>query len=142
MISQACGASGCRLCKLLYNLNETICINGMNLQLDNNLNCKTKYCIYVATCKICNLSYFGQTVTEAHIRFNGHRRDFTDISLYDKSALSQHCSEDHPDSISLDNFKIGIVKVCIPECLDREEDKFITKFRTNIWGLNRMRVVK
>ena len=84
----------------------------------------------------------GQTVTEAHTRFNGHRRDFSDESMYAKSALSQHCAEDHPNDISLDNFSIGIVKVCRPEDLDREENRFATKFRTNIWGLNRMKIIK
>ena len=44
--------------------------------------------------------------------------------------------------MNLENFNIGIVKVCNAENLDREEDRFINKFRTNIWGLNRMRVVE
>ena len=144
--TQACGASGCRLCPLLMDLNVNIEINGINLLLDNKLTCKTKSCVYVATCQICvtSNSYFGQTLTAVNTRFNGHRSKFVpdNIEICEKSALSQHCVETHIDEISLDNFRIGIVKACTPNTLDREESRYINKFRTNIWGLNRMKVIK
>ena len=40
------------------------------------------------------------------------------------------------------HFKLGIVKKVRPIDLDREENKLITKFRTNIWGLNRIVVIR
>ena len=89
-------------------------------------------------------SYFGQTVTAVHCRFNGHRSKFVvdDKCTYEKSALSQHCYNCHPDSMHLSNFKIGIVKSCKAENLDREENRYISKFRTDIWGLNRINVIR
>ena len=155
-LTQSCGASRCMMCPLLFRLDEDIVINGQKLFLDRNLNCKDKNIIYVAQCKICALfkqdnvlafyedSYFGQTVTEAHTRFNGHRNKFVinDERTYEKSALSQHCYNCHMDNMNLNNFNIGIVKVCKAMDLDREENRYISKFRTDIWGLNRIKVVR
>ena len=44
--------------------------------------------------------------------------------------------------MDLDVFKTGIVKQCIPSELDREESRFINKFRTSTCGLNRIKVVR
>jgi hypothetical protein len=154
--TQSCGAARCKLCPLLFSLDQDILINGQKLFLNNKLTCKDKNCIYISQCQICdqykqsnNLSYhedsyFGQTVTAVHVRFNGHRSKFVidDQRTYEKSALSQHCFDCHPDNMLLTNFKIGIVKSVNPIELDREENRYITKFRTDIWGLNRMNVIR
>ena len=151
--SQTCGARGCMTCPLLFNFDQDIVINGDMLVLDKQLTCKDKNVIYVAQCQICvqnkqsklnEDSYFGQTLSEAHTRFNGHRNKFVvdERILYEKSALSQHCYETHPDQMKLSHFKLGIVKKCNPCELDREETRFILKFRTNICGLNRIKVVR
>ena len=52
--------------------------------------------------------------------------------------LTEHCFYNHPDQMELSVFKVGIVKKCRAIDLDREEDRFISKFRTNVFGLNRM----
>ena len=89
-------------------------------------------------------TYFGQTLTAAHTRFNGHRSKFkVDSKLsYTKSALSEHCFHKHSNHFELSVFKIGFVKSCRALDLDREENRFISKFRTDIFGLNRMKVIK
>ena len=101
--------------------------------------------IYIAICKLCDKSnsYIGQTVTAVNTRFNGHRGSFKidDNKTYEKSALSEHCYDYHRDSFDLSYFKIGIVKTCSSANLDRAEDSMIIKYRTNIWGLNRMKVI-
>ena len=51
-----------------------------------------------------------------------------------------HCYDVHRDTFSFDCFKFGIVKKTKPSLLDREEARFCTKFRTNVWGLNRMEI--
>ena len=149
-------ASGCKLCPLLFKLDDTITINGERLVLDSKLSCKDKGVIYVAQCQTCDLykqnnglifyedSYFGQTATGTNTRFNGHRNKFVidDNKVFEKSALSQHCHDCHDDVMTLSIFKVGIVKKCKPENLDREESRFIAKFRTDIWGLNRINVVR
>ena len=110
--------------------------------------------IYVAQCKICvgerrtgsnvfsDDTYFGQTVTEFRTRLNGHRSKFVidEKCSYQQSALSQHCFDKHPDNMILSVFNVGIVKTCRASFLDREENRFVTKFRTALWGLNRMKI--
>ena len=146
--SQQCSASGCKTCPVLFDLDSKIIVNGMELNLDESLTCKDKHIIYVAQCQQCSAiegsedTYFGQTLTPFHIRLNGHRNKFNidDRALYEHSALSMHCYDVHRDTFSFDCFKFGIVKKTKPSLLDREEARFCTKFRTNVWGLNRMEI--
>ena len=79
-----------------------------------------------------------------HTRMNGHRNKFVidDTLEFEKSALSMHCFLVHKNEFSMTYFKLGIVKKVRPVDLDREEDKFITRYRTKIWGLNRIVVVR
>ena len=53
-----------------------------------------------------------------------------------------HCFLQHKDQFSLNLFKLGIVKKVAPIELDREESRCIIKHKTNIWGLNRIVVVR
>ena len=166
-ISQACGSRGCATCPLLFALNEEIFVNGNKVLLDPNLSCKSKNLIYFAQCTFCQPrkeelaqslncskrdvlfedSYVGQTVSEGHTRINGHRKSFKrqsngEVLDYKKSALSWHCQEEHPQNFDLKNFKIGFIRICNSIDLDREENRFITKFRTDVIGLNRIKVVR
>ena len=103
-------------------------------------------------CQICSAkseklkedTYFGQTVTPMHIRMNGHRSKFVidNQLLFEKSALSMHCFLEHKNDFSMKYFKLGIIKKVRPVELDREENFFINRFRTNIWGINRIVVVR
>ena len=144
--SQSCGHQRCLTCPYLFPSNERILINGTELFLDQGLTCKDNNVIYVAQCSICsdNNTYFGQTVNPFHIRMNGHRSHFKiDSSLsFEKSALSMHAFLSHKDCFSMNIYKLGIVKKVSPMNLDREEDFFIAKFRTNVFGLNRMVVTR
>ena len=151
-IDQSCGGKGCLTCPYLFNSDDTILINGGELKLDFNLTCKDSGIIYVAQCQICNKlssklkedTYLGQSVTPMHIRMNGHRNKFKiDSALaFEKSALSMHSFLVHKSDFSMNNFKLGIVKKVRPNDLDREEDNIVDKFRTKIWGLNRIVVVR
>ena len=149
--SQSCDTPRCELCPLLFDFDCPVIVNGQEVILNRFLNCKSDNIIYLAQCQICargrtNVlnedSYFGQTINEGHIRFNDHRSKFKidEDKTYKKSALSEHCFNNHPDQMELSVFKVGIVKKCRAIDLDREEDRFISKFRTNIFGLNRMNV--
>ena len=151
-ISQKCGGRGCATCPQLFNSNEVITVNGLVLALDFRLTCKDSNIIYVAQCQICNKlpqslkddTYFGQTVSPFHIRMNGHRNKFKiDNELsFEKSALSMHCFLAHKSDFNMGIFKLGIVKKVRPTALDREESILISKFRTNIFGLNRIVVTR
>ena len=144
-----CGARGCLTCRLMFDKNEVIMVNGLQIGLKCNSNCKSKHIIYIAQCQLCahdqkgtkGDTYFGQTVSPLHIRVNGHRSKFNP-ELFEKSALSIHCRESHYDLFDIDIFKFGVVKQVKPTELDREEERFIDKFKTNIFGLNRIKVVR
>ena len=51
-----------------------------------------------------------------------------------------HCFLEDKEQFSMQFFKLGLVKKVRPVELDRLEDKCIQKFRTRIWGLNRIAV--
>ena len=150
--SQKCGGRGCQTCPYLFDSNETVMVNGLVVNLDFQLTCKDKSVIYLAQCQICSKiakalkedSYFGQTATAMHVRMNGHRNKFVidNRLLFEKSALSMHCYLVHKLDFSMELFKLGIVKKVRPLDLDREEDKFINMYRTNVVGLNRIVVVR
>ena len=75
---------------------------------------------------------------------NGHRSCFKiDSNLkFEKSALSMHCYLKHKINFDMNYFNLAIVKKCKPIDLNREESRYIEKFKTNIWGLNRIAVVR
>jgi hypothetical protein len=150
--SQKCGSPRCQTCPYLFNHDDEIIVNGIVLRLDFNLSCKDQHVIYVAQCQLCNKlarvlkddTYFGQTIQEMHCRMNGHRNKFVIDSnlIFEKSALSMHCFLAHKNEFNMSHFKLGIVKKVKPVDLDRDETFYINKFRTNIWGLNRISVVR
>ena len=147
--NHVCGARGCLTCRLMFDPDDDIMVNGLRVVLKSNSNCKSKQIIYIAQCQLCandpmaikGDTYFGQTVSPLHIRVNGHRSKFTH-EHFEKSALSIHCMEFHYDFFDIEVFKFGVVKQVKPIELDREEERFIDKFKTNIFGLNRIKVVR
>ena len=44
-------------------------------QIYHNLNCKSKYVIYLLECTKCKIQYVGKAETEFNIRLNNHRND-------------------------------------------------------------------
>ena len=149
---QKCGGPGCLTCPFLFNSKDIIVVNGVKVNLDFRLTCKDKNILYIAQCQICKApnklynedTYFGQTVSAMHIRMNGHRSKFVIDKnlLFEQSALSYHCFLAHKSQCSMTYFKLGIVKKVRPLNLDREESILINKYRTNVWGLNRICVVR
>ena len=144
LLSQKCGAKHCFSCALKFDNNDPI-----NL-LDNfvvtpsiHVNCKSSSIIYVAICKVCSDFYFGQTMTEEHIRMNGHRDKFN-IEKFDKSALSMHIYTDHPDNTEHDllNFNVAILESTNAINLNRRESFYIWSTEGDIRHLNRYKLVK
>ena len=58
----------------------------------------------------------------------------------EKSALAEHTLRHHPGSHSMSNFKLTIYDQFKPSELDKGESILIEKLRTNVLGLNRMKV--
>ena len=115
-----------------------------------SLTCKDRNVIYLAQCSVCKSNgqvedtYIGQTSSEVRQRFSGHRSKFKidDNYSYSNSALSQHCFNVHPDNFNLNYFKVGFFKKCPALQLDREEHRLISIFRTDVVGLNRIKVIR
>ena len=118
-------------------------MNGKSLRVPKNLNCKTKNAIYLWEICICDKEndYFGRTIQKTHKRTNGHRKCFFN-GEFEKSALSMHAKDKHPDNMSLENFRISVVKETSPRNIKREEFRMVDKYRTKILGLNRYKTLK
>ena len=150
--TQKCGNAKCKTCPFLFSASDHISVNGMPVYLDFSLKCNSKNVVYIAQCTICakggqkfkDDTYFGQTMTAMNTRMNGHRSHFVidNRLLFEKSALSMHCFLTHKADFSMELFKLGIVKQARAVDLNREEERFIQKYRTNICGLNRIAVVR
>ena len=113
-------------------------VNGIPVVVPQHLNCKSKNVIYLWVCRLCNYkeAYFGRTIQKSHNRTSGHRGSFSE-DKWEKSALSMHARDVHQTNFSLDIFTISVVKKVSPQQIRREEYKFIDKYKTNSFGLNR-----
>ena len=164
--TKGCGAPRCKTCPLLFSLDDEIIVNGQRVLLDKSLSCKSKNVVYLAQCTVCKTkqdrlakesdidpddvyiedSYIGQTVSEVRNRMSGHRSSFKvdkeGRTTHAKSALAQHCFEEHPDQMELSVFKVGFVTTCKATDLDREETRLINKLRTKVMELNRIKVIR
>ena len=150
-VDQKCGGNGCMTCPHLFNSNDIIIVNGERVHLDFKLTCRDNNIIYVCQCILCNKiivklkedTYFGQSVTPMNFRMSNHRNKFVadDPFHYEKSALAMHCHEKHGEQLDMKYFKLGIIKKVRPVELNRQENFYINKFKTNIWGINRYEVV-
>ena len=143
--SQKChSTSGCMTCPII-NMPKTVCVNGLTVNLDYSLNCKTENVIYLFICKLCPNNkefYFGQSINSVQERSNGHRSNF-DEGTFKKSALAFHIWDAHREKFSdkLNNFTVGVVRSTLPQMLDRAEDFFVTKTDADLVGMNRYKVL-
>jgi hypothetical protein len=140
-LDQKCNGPGCMQCPLVANANE-VEVNNKKVNVHVNLNCKTNNVIYLWRCNICSHenAYFGRTIQKCHKRTNGHRGCFNEVD-FEKSALSMHAKDKHPNNMSLNNFSVAVVKKVSPRNIKREEFRFIEKYRTKCFGLNRYKTL-
>ena len=147
--NQKCNnGNGCRTCEIM-NLRESITIWKKNdayrktVKLDFRCDCITECAIYMYVCNICvdnDSFYVGQTTNSCQKRANGHRACFTSEN-YQKSALSYHIYQDHPQYISkkLSNYSLGVIKSVSATHLDRAEDYHVEHYNADL-SLNRYKV--
>ena len=146
--SQKCGRSNCSSCDLKFPTNGPIkLLHNFTVKPSTNADCKTDNVIYTAICKNCFDFYFGKTMTEEHIRMNGHREKFC-IDKFDESALSKHIYVDHPDKIGncpedgLSNYNVAIIESVNAPVLDRRESFYIWSTEADIRHLNRYKAMR
>ena len=120
IISQVCNGPGCETCPILAHCNEALIVNGQDLIFDQSLTCRSKSIFYVSKCRICSGikidqgkvlfedTYFGQTVSNAHVRFNGHRK-------FSKCMIKRQLENQHCPSIFLISI-LNIFLCLISEC--------------------------
>ena len=140
--NQKCGK--CLTCNMMFDTNDDIEIKpGVKLKLSKTVNCKSDSTIYVAICKLCKDFYFGQTLTPANSRVNGHRNKFNDTD-YAQSALSFHIKSEHPDQMhrKAESYNFAILEQPNPVHLNRRESYYIWKTEADIRHLNRIKVVR
>ena len=145
-VSQKCGVTNCNSCVLKRSDCSMIDVDpNFTIKPSKSLTCKSECVIYVAICKLCRDFYFGKTMSEEHIRMNGHRDKFQP-DKYDKSALAMHIYTDHPDSIGetpfegLGNYEVVLIETSSAEELRRREDYYIWITQADIRHLNRYKV--
>ena len=75
--SQKCNVANCNSCVLKRgDCSMVDIVDNFTLKPDKTLTCKSDCVIYVARCKLCMDFYIGQTMSEEHVRMNGHRDKF------------------------------------------------------------------
>ena len=84
-------------------------------------------------------AYFGRTIQECNDRTSSHQSCFSE-SKWEKSALSMHAKDMHQNLFSLNNFSVALAKKVSPQHLRRDEFRFIDKYRTIPFGMNRYKV--
>ena len=86
----------------------------------------------------------GQTQQKFHLRANGHRACFVkgDSDTIEKSALALHASEKHDTDFNMGIFKFVLIDSVRGSELNRREARAINELKTDIKGLNRMKVQK
>ena len=147
--NQRCNnGNGCKSCDIM-NLKKNVIVWKNNdmykkaVKLDFRCDCSTECVIYMYVCNICidnDSFYIGQTTNSCKMRANGHRACFTP-SNYQKSALSYHIYNDHPQHTSkkLSNYSMGVIKSVSATNLDRAEDFHVEHFNAEL-SLNRYKV--
>ena len=87
----------CQLCPKLkegktFKSNYT----GLTYHIRHNLTCKSKYCVYLITCR-CGKQYTGKSINFMHVRHGGHRQEIENLS----TELGQHFSRCGYQNLSL-----------------------------------------
>ena len=99
-------------------------------QIYRNLNCKSKYVIYLKECTKCKIQYVGKAESEFNIRLSNHRKD---VWKPDAIPASRHFSgKNH-------NFNTHAKFILIEQIrhidIDKEKNKERLKQRENFWIL-------
>ena len=143
-----CNSTNCMCCKLVSGkqIDE---INGRRVRYAPG-NCKTKSCIYLVVCKVCQKPYIGRTVQMISKRMSGHRDCFkhvlennenVDLSSDDYS-LGLHLNNEHGCSVKSDlnkMYHLYILENCSPSLLEKQEHIYIHKYDTlHPKGLNKL----
>ena len=104
---------GCMLCpRLKEGKNFSSTYTGQTYRVRHHLTCKSRYVVYLITCKDCGKQYVGKTTQYMHTRHTGHRSEVENQS----SELGDHFHQ------------CGVSKMCLQiiDCVREGEDEALT----------------
>ena len=132
-----CDSSKCRICNLQYLDTSTtfysICSNN-KYELSFPATCQTKSCIYLLSCKRCEMRYVGKTINTVRDRLNGNRghirRGTEAFVMYDHFAGN--------DGHDIANMIIKPIEICEDKKALNDREKFWIKELNTVYpyGLN------
>ena len=128
----------CGSCKLCPSISKGSTITNTRKNIIakpiNGGTCRTKYVIYAARCKKCDLLYIGHSSNELRERFGKHRYDIN--KRPSNTELSEHFGKNHTEK----DMEVMILQSGIWNDQEREfhEDKWICRLQTAIpSGINK-----
>ena len=99
-------------------------------QIYHNLNCKSKYVIYLLECTKCKIQYVGKAETEFIIRLNNHRKD-----VWKPDAIPASCHFSGKGHNFNTHAKFILTEQICHIDIDKEKNKERLKLRENFWIL-------
>ena len=72
--SYKCGKKRCEVCDVISETDTfSSTVTGESFKINHRFNCNDKCLVYLATCKICNKQYTGQTTDSFRSRWNNYK---------------------------------------------------------------------
>ena len=72
--SSKCGKKRCEVCDVISETDTfSSTVTGESFKINHKFNCNDKCLVYLATCKICNKQYTGQTTDSFRSRWNNYK---------------------------------------------------------------------
>ena len=81
---------------------------GRKYEIRHYLTCKSKYCVYLITCKNCRKQYTGKSINYMHTRHSGHRSEIE----HESSELGIHFAR-----CGIEHLELQII-----DCVDEGKD--------------------
>ena len=104
------GGNRCKLCLTLTESTHFVSTyTGLQYKMRHHLTCKSKYTVYLITCKRCSKQYTGSSTDPLHVRHCGHRQEIRQ----ENTELGCHfarCGEDNLSMQIIDCVKHGKVE--------------------------------
>ena len=131
----------CKICRLHANPCKFVKINNSLIDINQNMTCQTKNCIYVISCTRCpELFYIGETSNSARTRMQAHISNIKtrkNTTIAHHFNLQNHTSENLKFTVVLSNFNWS------DSIRKNKESKMILKYNTKYPnGLNENEFLK
>ena len=129
-----CDSSRCRMCFLKYlDTSPTyfsVC-SDIKYEVTFSASCKTSSCIYLLSCKQCEMCYVGKTINSVRDRLNGHRGNI--IAGTEAFLMTHHFTKVH----NISDMQIKPIEIVDKKELAKREKFWMAELNTPFpYGLN------